>query len=125
MEELSTMYHFINDTYVAYISLLIFILDLIHIRIPFIGVFLGNLFIYAYPFSRLLRDYYLNTILSAPNILYTFFVSSVVTFVTQDWTETDSILVILLILMFSVFSASGREKLRGRTIQHELDKFRD
>jgi len=125
MEQLSAIYSFINDTYIGYINLLIIGLDLIHIRIPFIGIFIGNLFIYAYPFSRLLRTYYLETILSIPNFLYTFFVSSIITFITQDWTETDSILIIVLIFIFSVFKVSGREKIRGRTIQHELDKFRD
>ena len=122
MDSVIEIFKFINDLYISYIDLLIHILKIVHIENPLFAITIGNLVIYAFPYSALLRESYTQTLFSISNVFFTLFMSTILLFLTENWTDSRVGFIYIALTSFSIFELAGEEEIRSKTIEHALDR---
>lgn len=126
MDQVLSVLKFLMDIHIGYINILISLFSFIGITNPLLGIWIAHLLIYALGFARIWRISFRESLFSFPNIFYTTIMSIFTLSFTDDWTKTPPFISIWLVIsFFSLLNVSGRERIRGRTIQRELDRFRD
>ncbi len=127
MDQVFNVLRFLADIHIGYINMFISLFSFIGINNPLFGIWIAQLPLYAVGFTRVWRISFRESLFSFPNIFYTTIMSVFTLSFSEDWTKLSPFISVWFILTFySLISVAGRERIRGRTIQRELDrKFRD
>jgi hypothetical protein len=116
MEEIKAIYHFIEHTYILYVSFIATTLSFLNIKSHLLSLTISNIFIYAH--INKLFDYttYFRSLLSIRNLLLSTLVSVILILITQDKLEATFFYNILLFV--GMLSYKGRMNILRDTLEH-------